>query len=340
NAKEQNIISTNSGNITLDTETGDNLLNIKTTGINQTIASAAQKSIYARNGSSVTLLAHEGWNKIQIGNDQETSIIGKVSNVHGIDNQSGATVEMKAGKGNILSIYAPNAKHQTILSASGRSVDSDKKSIVLTATDNNANNVLILQTTATNQDSGNLAGIKAIKTATVLLSAAKGQNILLIGNEKETDLDGKVLGVYGINNGTDNPNKVNDELGGNVQIDADKGNIISIYAPNAKDRTVIKTWNGSTSLHTDLGNNELILQTTETNQQSGIHRAIDSFYGSLVSLKSENGKNKIQIGDAENFPNVNGMVSKVEGIFGYNATTSMEAGNGNEISIYAPNAKE
>ncbi|OBX10162.1 hypothetical protein QV09_06960, partial [Gallibacterium salpingitidis] len=352
NKKDQNIIiahtapqdSIDKKTVELHATKNDNVLILKATNTN--INDGVQRAMDVYNGGSVLLKADNGQNKIQIGDAKNSSNVnGNVSTIDGIlSNGTGekgsATVEMISAKGNEISIYAPNAKDRRILSAFGKSVINDKTSIVLTATDDNANNVLILQTTATNQDGGNLAGIKAKTMATVSLSAAKGQNILLIGNDEETDLNGKVLGVYGINNGTDNPNKVNDELGGNVQIDADKGNIISIYAPNAKERTIIKTWNGNTTLQTKDGNNELILQTTETNQQNGIHRAIDSFYGSLVSLKADNGLNKIHIGDAQNFSNVNGIVSKVEGIFSNNAATSMEAGNGNEISIYAPNAKE
>ncbi|WP_066109928.1 hypothetical protein, partial [Gallibacterium salpingitidis] len=200
------------------------------------------------------------------------------------------------------------------------------------------NNELKLQTTSTYQDDGVQSAIYSDYDydglGSIVLVAENGQNQIQIGNNQETNIIGKVADVYGIDN----------RSGTVVEMEAGKGNIISIYAPNAKKRTVIKTWNGNTILQTKDGNNELILQTTATNQDSvlndnGIHRAIDVYNGGSVLLQANNGHNKIQIGDAKNFPNVNGVISAVDGIFSNNATMTMKAGKGNEISIYAPNAQ-
>ncbi|OBX06535.1 hypothetical protein QV08_09800, partial [Gallibacterium salpingitidis] len=346
NAKTRYLVFANSASETggpsvlLDAKDGgNNLLTLETTATNQ--KGGIHEGVYAANNTQVLLSAKAGINSIKIGDSQQVGDLEDLNNqvveVNGVRNVLGASTKLTA-KSNQISIYAPNAKNRYLINADSKAKIGEL-SVVLDAKDG-GNNLLTLETTATNQKGGIHEGVYAANNTQVLLSAKAGINSIKIGDSQQVgdleDLNNQVVEVNGVRN----------VLGASTKLTA-KSNQISIYASNAKDRYLInadsKAENSEQSVileATEGGNNLLTLETTATNQTDGSHYGVLAQNKAQVLLSAETGINSIKIGDENQFANPTEDVKQVYGIYNGSGASTQLIAQSNDISIYAPNAKD
>ncbi|WKT00015.1 autotransporter outer membrane beta-barrel domain-containing protein [Gallibacterium salpingitidis] len=323
------------GNVKFHATGGDNKFTIQTTAFKSAGATVSDDSQYIRginteDNSKVEILA-SGTNSIQIGNkDKFAQPIGETKDISGIYSYQG--IADLTAQNNSISVYAPNAKNRSLIMSIG-AVNNNEKTITLTATA--TDNLLKLQTTATNQASGYDFGINAQSQAQVLLSA-QSTNRIEVGDVENTIPDlgdnfkKKINGALGIYT-----------IGSNTEMHGQR-NEIAMYAPNASKQWLMYAYNVANA--TD--ENTITLNAKERNVLTLDASKVDSGWNSLYGIQSvgkstvslsANQENRLLITDKGNQTGGAGNIYRIYGLMSQASQledgTTIPAG---KISAIAP----